>query len=151
MLAGIIHYSFHMPSRTSSICCYSTLGSCMRQASIALFGKVHNKVPSVWPWFPFQQRWGDTILRTVFPRFEALEGCACSPHPVCRVPLPPLHSQRLSAVCPTVGRARAIAHARQPWACQLECDPGLLCRRVAIVSPAVLIRVINVINNQGFN
>lgn len=44
------------------------------------------------------------------------------------------------------------AMSRSSWACQLKCDPELFCKMsVVIVSPAVPIRIINIINNKGFN
>lgn len=152
---SINHCSFPVPSRASSIHCYNTLWTCIRQAATSQSGP---------PWQGSQRR---AICLVLMPVLEEVGWHNAQNwlswvwvsrgmphvHRVLSTACPCLSwiLRGWAAVCPTVGRARTAAHTTQPWACQLECDPEPLCRCVAIVSPAVLIRVINVINNQGFN
>lgn len=45
-----------------------------------------------------------------------------------------------------------VSHAEHPWACRLQRDPEPLFQiGVVTVSPAVPIRIINIISNKGFN
>lgn len=152
---SINHCSFHVPGRASSIHCYNTLWNCIKQAAISQSGPpwqgsqwraiclILISIPEEVGWQNVQNWLFWAWVSRGMPHVHLVLSTAC----LCL----PWILRDGAAMCPTVRRAGAAAHTRQPWACQLECDPEPLRRCVAIVSPAVLIRVINVINNQGFN